>query len=254
MKKYILYQKENGTGKLILNNPEKHNAFSPAMLRELGEILDRAAADPGVQVLVLSAKGKNFSSGVDLKALTELNSVEEAKEFALLLEETSEKLFRFPKPVIARLHGLVLGGAAGFAAACDIRIADDDTRIGFPAVKLGAILPATCTVYVESLIGRNRMLDLTLTGRLIDAAEALAISFHTYVTPAGKQDEKIREITSQILEGTGEALSLTKRTVNYPYHLWLEQAKLYATDNFAYLSQTAEWQERMRNFLEKRKK
>ncbi len=252
MKNLVIYEIRRGIATVSFNRPDRHNAFSPALLEEFVSVMDRLARDEQVRILVLAGRGKSFSSGVDLKSLSDLNSVESAKRFALLLEKASETLFKFPKPVIARLHGSVLGGAAGFAAACDLRVASEGTRIGFPAVKLGAILPATCTVYVESLIGRSALMELTLTGRTIGAREALQMKFVNDVVAENRLDEKIEEIIRLISEGTPEALSLTKQTVNFPFALQLEQAKLYAADNFAYLSQTESWKKRMKNFFRRK--
>ncbi len=252
MSKYIHLRIENQTAFLTLNRPEKHNAFNSALLKELSNMLDELNKDKKIRLLILAGRGKSFSSGVDLDALLSLKSIEEAKEFAYLLEETSEKIYKFSKPVIARLHGLALGGAAGFASAADIRIATPGTKIGFPAVKLGAILPATCTIYVESLIGRNNLLDLTLTGRIIEAKEASDMGLINEIVSEENIDNRINEWARQILEGSVEAIKLTKQTVNFPYTVLLEQAKLYAVDNFAYLSQTKAWQERMKNFSSKK--
>ncbi len=254
MKHVQFVEKNKSLAWIRLNNSEKHNAFSESLLNELNETLKKIEQSNDFKVVVLSGEGKSFSSGVDLSELLKLDSVYSAKKFALLLEEVSERIFRFPKPVIVAMHGLVLGGAAGFSAAADIRIAAKDTKIGFPAVKLGAILPATCTVYVESLIGRGKTLDLTLTGKIISADEAFRMGLVDYVVNRENLDSFLMELAGKIMEGSSEALQLTKRTVNFSHQILLEQAKLYAADNFAYLSQTPEWKSRMKNFIQNKKK
>ncbi|NPA43006.1 MAG: enoyl-CoA hydratase/isomerase family protein [Chlorobi bacterium] len=250
---YIDLSVSEGVARLYFNRPDKHNAFSPPLLEEFTRTLRDLAARPEVRLLVLGGRGKSFSSGVDLKALLDLDTAEAARSFALLLEEASHALFTFPKPVIARLHGMVLGGALGFAAAADIRVCALDARLGFPAVKLGAILPATCTVYVESLAGRGRTMELTMTGRLIDGVEARQIGLVEFAVSAQELDPVVDRLAARILEGTDQALALTKQTVNFPWKIHWEQVRLHAADNFAYLSRTAEWQSRMRDFARRSK-
>jgi len=236
------------------NRPERYNALSSELLREFIRLLQELSRDKSLKALVLRGKGKGFSSGVDLDELLTFSSVEEARDFALLLEEASEAVFRFPRPVVAVIHGLALGGAVGFAAAADIRVVEKDAILGFPAVKLGAILPATCTVYVESLIGRGRTAELTMTGRIFDGTEAYRMGLADYVTALENLDEQTAEILQRLREATPLALEMTKKTVNFPAAGLLEQAKLNAADNFAFLSATEEWQKRMRNFRQKREK
>jgi len=233
---------------LFLNRPDKWNAMDAEMLAEISDTLDHWAGDDEVRLVVISGEGKAFSSGVDLKALQAIDTAEEAKQFARLLEETSEKIFRFPKPVVAVVNGTALGGGFGFATAADIRVMQSDAYLAYPAVKLGAILPAGCTLLLESLVGRGRAMDLLLTGKKVDAREALETGLVNYVFPAEELWPRTEELVNQILEGGDTALRLTKQTVNYRTAFFLQAVKLYAPDNFAYLSQTADWHQRLKNY------
>ncbi len=250
-----IQQKENGIAFLFFNRPEKKNAFNQALLEELHSALDRLAADAKVRLLIISGKGDAFSSGVDLKSLLLLKNVKQAKTFARLLENASEKIYRFPHPVIAVVNGLALGGGFGFATAADIRIVYAGATIGYPAVKLGAILPATCTVYLQALVGRGKAMDLLMTGKMLNGARAVEYGLGEYlIDDASELMPFAEQIAGQILEGGDEALALTKDTVNFASRLHLEQMKIYAADNFAYLSQTADWQERMQAFASRKRK
>ncbi len=120
---------------------------------------------------------------MDLKVLQNLSSIEEAREYAILLEGTSEVLFNFPKPVISAINGYALGGGMGYAASTDYRVASENSKMGFPAVKLGAILPVTCTLYLTSIIGLTHTRDLLLTGRVITADEAYKMNLVNKVVP-----------------------------------------------------------------------
>ncbi|RKX19992.1 MAG: hypothetical protein DRP35_06765 [Candidatus Zixiibacteriota bacterium] len=247
--------KENGIGILTLYRPEKHNAFNPSLLKELSTFLDKENNDSELRLLIITGSGeKSFSSGVDLKALLDFNDIEDARQFALLLESTSEKIFNFSKPTIALINGYALGGGFGYSSACDMRIMVDSAKVGFPAIKLGAILPVTCTLYLNALIGIGKARDLLLTGRLVDAQEALSLGMVNRIYPIETIWEETFKIAETILEGNDTAITYTKKTVNHTLLKEIESQKLYAADNFAYLSQTKEWQKRMNDFSNKKKK
>ncbi len=251
---YINYDIKQGIGFLKFNRPEKYNAFNQELLQELHSLLKNQATNPALKVLLISGEGKAFSSGVDLKVLLDLKNVEQARNFALLLEHTSELIYNFPKPSIALLNGLALGGGLGYATAADLRIMSTEAKIGYPAVKLGAILPATCTMYLKSLVGDGHTKDLLLTGRMINAETALQIGLTNYITQPAQLMDRAVELANQIMEAPELALAYTKNTVNFTTKRDIETIKLYAADNFAFLSQTKEWQKRMQAFADKKKK
>ncbi len=244
----IIYRQKGAVGYMFFNRPDKWNAMDTGMLDEIQALLDRLAGDETVRMLVISGEGKSFSSGVDLKALQTLDTVDEAKRFARLLESTAERIFGFPKPTLAVINGLALGGGFGMATAADIRLISTEARVGYPAVKLGAILPAGCTLLLESLVGRAKAMDLLLTGRQLDAPQALEMGLVHYIAEPEALEKRTAELAATILEGGDTALQLTKQTINYRTQLLMQAATLYATDNFAYLSQTPDWEQRLKNF------
>ena len=251
--KYINYQFNDGIGFLSFSRAEKYNAFHAELLHELAGLLKKENENPDLKVLIITGEGKGFSAGVDLKSLLDLDTVEKAREFALLLESTSELIYNFSKPTIALLNGLALGGGFGYATAADIRIMSATAKVGYPAVKLGAILPATCTMYLKALIGDGRTKDLLLTGRMIEADEALSMGLVNYVAEPDKLMDFAFNKAREIMEAPQLALLYTKKTVNFTTQREIEAAKLYAADNFAFLSQTKEWQKRMNAFANKKK-
>ena len=250
--KHISYQINDGIGLLKFNRPDKYNAFHKDLLTELNNLLHKEDANPDLKVLIITGEGKAFSSGVDLKALLDLKTVEQARDFALLLESTSELIYNFSKPTIALINGLALGGGFGYATAADIRVMSDSAKVGYPAVKLGAILPATCTMYLKALIGDGRTKDLLLTGRMVEASEALSMGLVNYTVETEQLQDFAFTLARQIMEAPALALTYTKNTVNFTTKREIEAAKLYAADNFAFLSQTAEWQKRMRAFADRK--
>jgi len=243
---------EKGICLLTFNRPDKYNSFNRAFLDDLHETLQSLKNNKSVRIIIITGAGdKAFSSGADLKALQEFSSIEEAKEFALLLEETSEQLFNFPTPVISAINGYALGGGMGYAAATDYRIMANNAKVGFPAIKLGAILPVTCTLYLKELIGMSHSKDLLLTGRVIDAAEAKEMGLvHQIVKPENLMKEAY-QLAETIIEGSIDAIFYTKKTLNSLLAENIESRKLYAANNFAYLSQTQEWKKRIQSFGKK---
>ena len=245
--------KENGIAILTLNRPEVFNSFSIALLNEFGATLEELAENKKVRVLILTGAGeKAFSSGVDLKVLQNFQSIEEARDYALLLEGTSEKIFNFPRPVISAINGYALGGGLGYAASTDYRVASETAKMGFPAVKLGAILPVTCTLYMTNIIGLTNTRDMLMTGRMLNAEEAKTLNLVNKVVPQEDVMAESIKVAEMMLEGTDMALFYTKRTLNTMLAKDIETQKLYAADNFAFLSQTEEWKERILNFGKKK--
>jgi len=245
--------KPKGIGILTLHRPEKLNAFNNELLKELSMFLTNEDKNPDLRLLIITGSGeKSFSSGVDLNTLLSLKNIEDVRQFALLLEDTSEKLFTFSKPTIALINGYALGGGLGYASACDIRVMIDTAKAGFPAIKLGAILPVTCTLYVNALIGIGKTRDLLLTGKLMEAKKLLEIGMINYVFSKEIIWEETFKIANTILEGNDIALLYTKKTVNHFLLKEIAAQKLYAADNFAYLSQTKEWKRRIHNFSKKK--
>ncbi len=255
MKTIVLERHRKHTAIITISNTAKQNAFDALLLQELGERLDEAEQDRTYRVLYLRGAGdKAFSTGVFLKDLVRFNSTSGARDFAVLLESTMDRLFNFPKPVIALIHGYALGGGFGLALSSDIRIMTGDAQIGFPAVKIGAILPSGCTARLISLIGAGYAKELLLTGRYVGAEEAHRTGMVNYVVRnTAELVPKADELADKIMEGSPHALLMTKNTINSHTNDLISRHALYAPDNFAYLSSTRDWQERISRFLRRKK-
>ncbi len=240
---------------ITINNPEKQNAFDADILTALADRLSEVENDSAYRVLYITGEGdKAFSTGVFLKDLVEFKSTSDARNFAVLMESTMDKLFNFAKPIIALIHGYALGGGFGLALSSDIRIITADAKIGFPAVKIGAILPPGCTYRLISLVGEGRTKELLLTGRYVSAEEALKMGMVNYIVKdKDAMFKKADELSELMLEGSPNALSMTKATINKHIDELIYRYGLYSPDNFAYLSSTKDWQERIYKFLNRKK-
>ncbi len=249
---YLSLKQQNIITTLTLNRPQKRNAFNLTFLKELQDILKELSGDNCNRLLIITGAGENvFSSGVDLNEMIKFNTINEAREFAVQLENTMMELLRFPKPVIAAMNGHALGGGYGLAASADIRIITEEAKIGFPAVRLGAILPIGCTLRINALIGAGKTKELLLTGRLIEAQEALEIGLVNKVVSKEHLLTETMNYANDILSGSDEALRLTKELTNQQLLVEISQYTLNFQESFAYLAYTDEWQNRIKKFLMK---
>jgi len=237
---------------LTLNRPQKHNAFNMQLLRELEKAFTELAGNNKVRLVIMTGAGdKSFSSGVDLSEMADFQNIEQARTFALQLETTMGVLLRFPKPLIAAINGYAFGGGYGLASSADVRVMVNDGKIGFPAVRLGAILPMGCTLRLNALIGSGRSRELLLSGRIVEAQEALQVGLVNKITSRETLMDEAKNIAAEILKGSDLALEMTKQVTNQELLSQLQQYSVSAAENFAYLAFTDEWQTRMRNFLKK---
>jgi enoyl-CoA hydratase/carnithine racemase len=180
--------------------------------RALQAELNALEQEPGVRCVVLTGAGRAFSVGSDIRDFsTEVGWLleNEAVEAGLNAAIEGSRL-----PVIAALNGFTLGGGAVLALACDLRIAAESAQIGFPEVKVGAFASGSGTQRLPRLVGRGRALDLLLTGRTINAREALAIGLVEYVVPDDELPAEAIRLAAAIAGNAPTAVSATKRCVN----------------------------------------
>lgn len=183
-----------------------------AVKRALGSALKRLEDDPSIRCLVLTGMGRAFSVGSDIRDFSrDVGWLLENDYWEAGLNQAIEEA-RFP--VIAACNGHALGGGAVLALACDIRVAAASAKFGFPEVKVGAFASGSGTQRLPRLVGRGRALDLLLTGRVIDAAEALSYGLVEYVFPDAEMAEKALDLATGIASFPGTVTAATKRCVN----------------------------------------
>jgi enoyl-CoA hydratase/carnithine racemase len=219
--------------------------------RALQAILAELEADRSVRCLVLTGVEKAFSVGSDIRDfsletgwLLENEYVEAGLNAAI---ENSRL------PVIAALNGYTLGGGAVLALACDIRVAARSLRIGFPEVKVGAFASGSGTQRLPRLVGRGRALDLLLTGRTIEAEEALAIGLVEYLVPVEELRSKALELAAEIASNPAGAVTASKRCVNTGLRDGLEAGLALEREFRIQTGRGADSIEGRQAFLEKRK-
>ena len=179
----ILYEKREGIARIKFNRPEVLNALNPEAVDNLVELLGDAAGDTEVKAVVISGTGRSFCAGWDLKvAQEEFSDVQSGKMTALEIAETSTeglqevaRLIRYcDKPVIAACHGYAVGAGCEIAIDCDLIVAAEGTRFGFPELSAGLSITGGVTKLLPMIVGLNKARELAFTGEFIDAEEACA--------------------------------------------------------------------------------
>ena len=208
----VLSDARDGVLTLTLNRPSKRNALSSAMIECLHAELERAELDSAVAVVALRGAGPDFCAGADLEELLASadRSAEVNERDALRLGAVFSRIRELPKVVVAVVQGRALAGGAGLATACDIVVAAESATVGYPELQRGFV-PAMVMTLLPRLAGEKAALDLVLTGRPVNAAEALRLGLVSRVVPDGQLDQAAGDILSRLAASSGSALALTKR-------------------------------------------
>ncbi len=194
---------ENGVGTIFLDRPEKRNALSTELFEELAEALQAWRRDDRVACVIVTGTEQLFSAGLDLETMNWATEADRLRWYDATYYGYLE-LLEYPKPTIAAVAGATFGGGCDIAVFCDIRVSSPDGRFGFPQVRFGL------TPFVDPLqriIGQSQAKLLVLTGRRIDATEALRIGLIDQIAPEGKLHETARGIADEIAS-TGVATAV----------------------------------------------
>lgn len=204
-----------GVTSLILNRPEKHNAFDDEMIERLTNLLKDAIQNPETKIIVLKANGKNFSAGADLNWMKSMvqYSEEENMEDALDLGKLMHAIYHSPKPTIALVQGKAIGGGVGLVACCQIAIAQDNASFCFSEAKLG-IIPAVISPFIMNAIGPRWTRQYFLTAKAFDAHKAQAIGLCHFLAPPNELEKQAEEIIDHLLQNGPKALQTINKLIN----------------------------------------
>ena len=240
---------------VTLNRPDKRNALNPALIRELGLILNELEHDPATRAVIITGEGKAFSSGMDLEILREISTTrtyEENLADSRSLAELFLRIHRYPKPVIAAVNGPAIAGGCGLASVCDFTLASDAAQFGYTEVRIGFVA-AIVSVFLLRLIGEKRTRDLMLTGRIIPAAEAVQIGLATERLPPDRLMTRATELAKSLTENSPNSLSATKKLISTVPGDTLEADLNRACEINARIRLTPDCREGVSAFLEKRR-
>ena len=244
---------DQGVFTIWFNRQDVHNAFDKTMLLELTECIE--TLDPSVLCVILRGRGKSFCAGVDLnwmKAVSQ-NSYEQNYTESLLLSKCFLAIYNCPKPTLAVVHGVALGGANGLLSACDLAYCTDDATFSLSEVKIG-IVPACISPYVIKRVGEYGAKELMLTGRRINGKEAEQFRLVNKSVSTGILEETLAEVIALLRTSGPIAMSQCKTLIHeVANNLTLMEAYDYTARMIAEIRASDEGQEGMNAFLEKRK-
>lgn len=266
--KDLLYVKKEGVATITLNRPEKLNAFSPPMIRDLVLALKEAQEDHEVKAILLTGAGKAFCAGGDVEAMSEgvgffrpdVN-LPAVKPHSLHIKNTLWKLIQqvplalenIDKPVIASVNGDAVGAGCDLALMCDIRITSDQARFSEGYVRLGLVPGDGGAYFLPRIVGVAKALEMLWTGDFIDAGEALRIGLVNKVVPAGELSEAAFKFARRLAQGPALAMSLTKRAVYQGLKTDLKTSLDLISSHMGIVVETGDHREGVRALLEKRK-
>jgi len=245
--------KDAGIATITLNRPDKRNALSFQLLDELTRALDEAERSDA-QIVLLTGEGKAFCAGMDLEELKTLTGKSHSENIAdsRKMAQIFRRLYEFPKPTIAAVNGAAIAGGTGLATMCDFTLAVPEAKFGYTEVRIGFV-PAIVSSILVWQVGHKIARDLLLTGRLFDATEAYRFGLVNQVVAADELMNRARELAMQLMENSPTSIRLTKKLVNGFISVQLDAQIEQAVEENAGIRQTADFQEGVASFLEKRR-
>jgi enoyl-CoA hydratase len=247
----ILVETRGRTGLITLNRPKAMNALNDALMDELGSALAQFDSDEGIGCIVITGSDKAFAAGADIGAMKDWSYMDVYK--SEYITRNWERIRSVRKPVIAAVAGYALGGGCELSMMCDFIIAAETAKFGQPEIKLGIIPGAGGTQRLPRAVSKAKAMDLVLTARMMDAAEAERAGLVARVVPADKLLDEALAAANQICEYSLPVVMAAKESVNRAYETTLNEGILFERRAFHSLFATEDQKEGMAAFVEKRK-
>jgi enoyl-CoA hydratase len=247
----LIVETRGAVGLVTLNRPKALNALNAQLVAELRQALDAFEADPAVGAIVIAGSEKAFAAGADIKEMKDRDFAD--VYLADFITKDWERLAQCRKPTIAAVAGYALGGGCEIAMMCDILLAADDAKFGQPEITLGTIPGAGGTQRLARALGKAKTMDLVLTGRMMDAAEAERSGLVARVLPAAELLGEALKLAEKIAGFSRPAVLMAKEAVNQAYETGLAEGLRFERRLFHASFATADQKEGMGAFAEKRK-
>ena len=246
----LIVEVEDKIALVRLNRPEAMNALNGQLLGELADALDALDADDKVRCIVLTGSEKAFAAGADIKEMAQKTFVDVSTQD--LFGADIDRIARIRKPLIAAVSGYALGGGCELAMMCDFIIAAENAMFGQPEIDLGVVAGIGGTQRLTRFVGKSKAMDMNLTGRFMDAAEAERSGLVSRVVPTDKLMDEARAAAGKIADKSLIAARVAKEAVNRAYETTLREGLLFERRLFHSLFATEDQKEGMSAFLEKR--
>ena len=247
----ILVKTEGAVGIVTLNRPKALNALNSELLTELSDVLKAWDRDDAVRAIVLTGSERAFAAGADIKEMSGQSYMDMYRANFFL--EATEAIANIRKPIIAAVAGYALGGGCELAMLCDFIIAADNAKFGQPEINLGVMPGMGGTQRLTRFIGKSKAMDMCLTGRNMDAAEAERSGLVSRVVPLAELLPEALKAAQKIAELSLPIVAMTKETVNRAYETTLSEGLRFERRVFHAMFATEDQKEGMAAFTEKRK-
>jgi enoyl-CoA hydratase len=245
----IQVEKRGRVALVTLNRPKALNALNSALIAELNDALAQFQSDDKIGCVVLTGSEKAFAAGADIKEMSSLSYVEAyTGDFITSWDEVS----RFRKPIIAAVAGYALGGGCELAMMCDFILAADTAKFGQPEITLGVMPGAGGTQRLTRFVGKSKAMEMCLTGRMMDAAEAESSGLVSRVIPADELVDEAMRVAEKIADFSLPIAMMTKESVNRSYETTLTEGVRFERRVFHSMFATEDQSEGMAAFVEKR--
>ena len=245
----LIVENNDRVALIRLNRPEALNALSGELISELAAAVTAADADPAIRCIVLTGSEKAFAAGADIKEMHQKTYVD---MYMSDFFSGWDAMTRIRKPIIAAVSGYALGGGCELAMMCDFIICAENAKFGQPEINLGVIAGIGGTQRLTRFVGKSKAMDMNLTGRFMDAAEAERSGLVSRVVPVDKLVDEAMAAARKIASKSAVATMVAKETVNRSYETTLREGLLYERRAFHALFATEDQKEGMSAFAEKR--
>ncbi len=248
----VLIEVNDHVAVMTISRPEALNAINQDLLLQMEAAIENIEADRQIRVLVITGAGRSFVAGGDIAAMSRMDPFE-GRAFVQLGQRILGRIENSRMPVLAAVNGFALGGGCELALACDIRYASDRATFGQPEVNLGITPGFAGSQRLARICGPGVAKDLVLTGRVIDAQQALTIGLVAAVYPADELLSKVMETAALVASRSPVAVQMAKSAINRGYDSTFQTGSQYEVEAFALCMSHADSKEGLSAFLEKRK-
>jgi len=245
----VIVETRGKVGLITLNRPKALNALNDALIGELAQAVDAFEADSQIGCIVITGSEKAFAAGADIKEMADKSFIE---AFGDDFIGKWQRIAAARKPVIAAVAGYALGGGCELAMMCDFILAGDNARFGQPEITIGTIPGAGGTQRLTRLVGKSKAMEMCLTGRMMDAAEAERAGLASRVVPAAELVDEAIKVGDRIASMSRSTVMMAKEAVNRTYEMTLREGLLFERRLFHATFATEDQKEGMAAFVEKR--
>jgi enoyl-CoA hydratase len=247
----LLIRMDGAVGVVTLNRPSALNALNAELLQELVQALEAWDRDDGVRAIVLTGSARAFAAGADIKEMAPRSYMDMYKEN--FFADAADRIAQIRKPIIAAVAGYALGGGCELAMLCDFIIAADNAKFGQPEINLGVMPGIGGTQRLTRFVGKSKAMEMCLTGRMMDAAEAERAGLVSRIVPLAELEAEALKAARTISEKSLPIVMMTKETVNRAYETTLAEGVRFERRLFHAMFATVDQKEGMAAFTEKRK-